>query len=863
MANTYRTEELLSYPAADAPIEPLERDQSLELDSESWPGKLQVPGWLGEDGPFLRRLLWPTGHNEKRGPLLKAHPATRAGERKDGLPTRVTFEQQVLLRETMVRFPSAPLAEMSGDPTAQPNWRPSSFHSIRILDHPDRKGAAERVYLFVNGLNETAGWDLFYRLSSWIIRDDPSAVCIARPLPGHLSRYAMSSAAFCELPLDRYMANATHLFRHFVRYMIEAQWLLSVLAPRDRYTTLAGARLVGTRVGGLGAPSRMNAHQLAEEVKSEWDHLAAARNAQLDDQELSRQSPSISAIEESIETIRNLVGWAGIEKPKVPEDSVVERPSVHAVGYSLGGFVAQSMFMTWPYAVASCTTVCSGGALSDLSPVAFAHAEEWTTLTHSLRPWLELAMVGGVFQADAEYGRVLGVRPELFEYFLRIFTDVFQQDFKPGYKTRISEYLRRLLFVVGGNDPIVRPRSVLDAAPNEGTNFISVAGLTHFLHSAAPIDRSEAAQRDFWLPQIGHLLVEFAEEAEEVHHESLVRAWRKDDNSSYPRDAVSAEQPAVLSQADQLRLGTDGDLDWELFDRFLGSLIRQARTHEGYVFILRNEIPTFMLPPEYQIHRAKALHHSDDRIRRYLDGLAWRQEELLELAGGHGVIVLLPESALDRLAFGYRHGHSPATSETCMGEFMLPVDRRPAELPEDVVAEFRSTWLAPGQRSGPHVRVFEPGSVLRDASTVLPYEHAGGLDLPEVLEDLWEHKLLGKRDKATVTRLPDAWMMVAAGEVLEAVPDPGAPRMGHALNQFVSQFARPLASPTFVRRTGRRKSPEQWRKYDQMRAIILARTTNNPRYRGRVLVRERDFSTLAVHSALALLRSKEWTLEES
>ena len=187
---------------------------------------------------------------------------------------------------------------------------------------------------------------------------------------------------------------------------------------------------------------------------------------------------------------------------------------------SLGGFVAQSVFMAWPFAVSSCTTICAGGSLRELAPTAFAHPEEWQTLLHSLRYELDAAMTDGRLARTATL--LLALKCSSTVIFERVFYEIFEQEYRGSYQTRVSEYNRRLLFVVGGNDPIVRPRSVLDAAPPEGINLIEIAGLSHFLeHKHAPSE--ERAQREYWLPEIAEVISRFGKEAASTHALGLSR----------------------------------------------------------------------------------------------------------------------------------------------------------------------------------------------------------------------------------------------------------------------------------------------------------------------------------------------------
>src|ERR1044072_7180447 len=137
--------------------------------------------------------------------------------------------------------------------------------------------------------------------------------------------------------------------------------------------------------------------------------------------------------------------------------------------------------MSLSFLIASCSTLLAGGPLRDLAPPAFAHPEEWQTVLHSLRYELDdLLMTRGDDDADVRHSE-FGLQPGLFGVFKRVFYEVFQQEYKGSYQPRLGSFRHRMLFVVGGNDPVVTPRSVLDSAPEGGLNLLEIGGLGHFL----------------------------------------------------------------------------------------------------------------------------------------------------------------------------------------------------------------------------------------------------------------------------------------------------------------------------------------------------------------------------------------------
>src|SRR4029079_14298159 len=94
-----------------------------------------------------------------------------------------------------------------------------------------------------NGLNETQRTGLYYELASYLIDQDRDTVCILRPFPGHLTRAA--SPGLSETPLDHYLWDGLHLYRQFLRYMIETRWLLSTIVRCSNYRCVSGSGLLG------------------------------------------------------------------------------------------------------------------------------------------------------------------------------------------------------------------------------------------------------------------------------------------------------------------------------------------------------------------------------------------------------------------------------------------------------------------------------------------------------------------------------------------------------------------------------------------------------------------------------------------
>jgi pimeloyl-ACP methyl ester carboxylesterase len=871
--STFEQLDQLAKADPDVSFSPLERDAALF--KREWGQSQLPPVWnrctTSDDDqiPYYERQVWTVTNDEAESILKPFKKNKRPGT------DVVELHDSVVLRERLLPFPSAPIHILMNREDRGPERVPIGFHSMRVLDLPDRdvSTTADRVYLLHHGLNELPGMAFYYQLAGWLIANDPNSVCIVRPFPGHLTRFP-TNPRWAETPLDRYLNRSSELFRHFLRYMVETQWLLSCLAPRSRYDTLSGVRLLGTLIDPANPnASRSDAWSLATEMCQEHSKL---RDWQTSANELSEGKVNLpgsldeSKAHASIALVRYAVGWKSDHLPKAPQNGpgMEERPTVHTVGYSLGGFVAQSIFMSWPFLVASCTTICAGGALHELAPIDFAHEEEWRTLMHSLRYWLDRAMVSGTFTEENE--RILGMRSSFIDYLIRIFYEIFEQEFRPSYQTRVSEYLQRLLFVVGGNDPIVKPQSVLDAMPPEGANIISIAELSHFLASERRATGDiEREQRKFWLPEIARIITRFAKEAERTYRRTLATCWRKADNSGYQVSLGPHKSEDQVSERDLFKVGTDGSLPAPLFEKFLDSMIYRTRGRGGFLFIFRNDVPTWMLSTEYQIYRAKALHHSEDRLRLYLDGLAWRQETLGEI--GKGVIVFLPKDALQRLERGYLSGHAPPAAEAPMGEFMLAPGKVPSSLAVDATAQFRADWIIGRSLQAPQVRVFDPGTItfrnrkIRGASDI----RTAGKD--GVIQTL---AALG-REEFMVSRLPDLWMFLSPGDVIEVsysnpelkLTDPKVDLRATAVEQMIARVTRKFVdkpweettrlSPGSPRESKAPSDPTRWRSTDQIRAIAVSRAPNNPRYRGKVITGERELQKALVHASLAALRSKE------
>ena len=474
-------------------IHPNERD--LVLHDATWPRLPDVPGWSLEPA-------WDSSLRTVVSRTIDAFSDTKH-------PPRGTEN----VEETILRFPSAPIYSISREFEFQLSLPQVNFHSVRALRSAALRSSdagVERVYLLINGLNEVDRQGFYYKLAALLAVSDPNAVVLLRPLPGHLSRFPLPGD-YAENPLDRYLADSGNLFRQFLRYTIESQWLLSMLAPHRSYRSATGCDLVAE--GDETNEGRTNAELLAKEIFREWKSLYAANDPGRGGIEITEQD-----VRHTIEDVREMCRWtAAPEVSTPPENGVLKAPALHVIGYSLGGFAAQSLFFAWPFAVSSCTTICSGGALRDVAPSAFAHPEDWANVLYSLRYEIEDAMLSS--RLKIQDGRIAGIDKDFFGYLLHLFYEVFLQDFRGEYASRVAEYVERILFVVGGEDPIVRVENVQRASPPGGINMIEIASLGHF------IGAEKGEWRDFWLPAVSNVLSDFARRTESIHARSIYGNW--------------------------------------------------------------------------------------------------------------------------------------------------------------------------------------------------------------------------------------------------------------------------------------------------------------------------------------------------
>jgi hypothetical protein len=808
-----------------------ERDQKLRLDLGAWPGDGQLlSGWQPSAGGFTRTIT----ADEPRRPKA--------------------VDLAVDVHETILRFPSAPIHGLQRHDVHHHPLPSQAFHTFRLLRSADeaKRQPVSRYFLMHTGLNETYDMGLYYRLAAWLIKDDPSTVCVLRPFPGHFTRFPFEK--YSESPLDRYLWDGSQLFRQFLRFMIETQWLLSSLVRRSSYRCASGVTLLAESDDKL--QSRLSTPVLATAIHEAWTQLHAS--SVLDFERESANAPDRRSwippsygrdcFDDAIAALRTALALESLESHDGEFTDTFSEPSFHVLGYSLGGFTAQSVFMAWPFLVASCSTLLAGGPLRDLAPSAFAHPEEWQTVLHSLRYELDDLLMtrgaGGAHGRHAEFGLQVG----LFSVFKRAFYEVFQQEYKGSYQSRLEAFRHRMLFIVGGNDPVVTPRSVLDSAPEGGLNLLEIGGLGHFL-GARPSDGGD--QQSFWIPEVAALIDRFAVRSAEKHQVEQRLSWF-DKDITYPAKPQSGRSqanvdlrrqsrdpgprqsgagghrasevmgPSRLTPAEVIAIDRAGALPTALFERCLDDLV--SRIPEGGVlFILRNEIPTFLLPPFVVREVAAARYHGDAGIVRSCNGVAARWAFLVERASR--VCIVLPWNARSLMDRMDRTREYPSQSETTGGRVNAP-----SPTADEVWIEVETRCRELARTHHGSVRRFDGrdpiATCLREQKDLLRLvrQDAHGIEHVAALPDCWvwvSKEFLGWKDTGV-------W---GVNDAIEA--------LGKQAPKVLTEKDRVLAAIHD----------------NHFRIVTVSRARFNPRFRGRLLVTAADAKRMLIHAVLCIAMS--------
>jgi hypothetical protein len=810
-----------------------ERDAELKLGDDTWPSAgISLPSWDADpDLGLLEREV----HN---------------GPEEEKLATP--------LRERVLRFPSAPIHGLHRLGQDQVHMGPvENFHTLRLLSHPapERKRVS-RIFLMHNGLNEVRKTGLYYEIASHLIAQDKHTVCLLRPFPGHLTRCPYPGLS--ETPLDHYLWDGLHLFRQFLRYMIETRWLLSTIVQYSTYRCASGSGLLVERAGVKG--SRLETRHLTKAMMTEWQDLYDASDKAITDHREGSpdmcDEPGKPAFEAAIRSLRKALGPRHRHDGKrFDEDG---EPELHALGYSLGGFTAQSVFMSWPFLLSSCSTLLSGGAMRELAPTAFADPEEWQTVLHSLRYELDDALMDWRFQQSEKPDDALGagINPYLFRYLKRTFYEVFEQEYRGSFQTRLVAFRQRMLFVVGGNDPIVRPQSVLDASPPDGINMLAIGGLGHFL-ADTPQLKVEKEQREFWIPEIARTVGLLAAAAAKKHRLDLKSTWLNNKELvPKPRKKELAarveemRERGSLTVPERLAVERGGSLHSKLFQRSLDDLLSRAtRTKSaeapeiksGLLFILRNEPPTFLLGDRALKQHASALYHDDVSIVDYIENVRARRVLISDEKTRHRICMLLPgnlETLVRDIDAGLQH---PSQSESS-GEMGAP--RNPELLWEELRGECES-WGSEGFEET--VRVFHAPDGVEEVED----PPRGFSKLSAVARD-W----LGLDEESPIKpSLPDCWIWMSNKFL----------GFGEDVDPQIEDSPRRLCLtlPRHINKGGTRSESEQAEREiakslqeDDLRIVAVSRSRYNPRFRGRIVAEPRQAQELLLRAALCIVASK-------
>lgn len=829
-------------------IKPAERDSALGLDSLTWPHAHTPPGWQIETlpanaGNAETGYLWRTIKNRpKRAKKERPEGASGANSARSPEEGRVAIP----LRESLLRFPSAPIRGVQRLQEYHSNPPPSgAMHTYRILTANPRPAKISRIFLFHNGLNELDRMGLYYQLASQIIAShagkrntETGVACILRPFPGHLTRATFSE--FAEEPLHRYLWDGSNLFCQFLRYMTETQWFLSALVRRSSYRSPSGVELLRERV--RTPDSRLHQDDLGETMQEVWKDLHLASDHVIKKLKKRTSQPArLEAPEPSPEIFQDAIGALrgalSLEKWGELDGELLDRgrgeePSLHVVGYSLGGFAAQSVFMSWPYVISSCSTLLSGGALRELAPTAFAHPEEWQTVLRSLRYELDDGMLKGNYRAGPE--KIAGLDRELFHYFQRTFYEVFEQQSRGSYESRVETFRQRMLFVVGGNDAIVRPHSVLDSAPAGGMNLIEIGGLSHFIGTDAR-GTEEKRQRAFWLPEVGKLIGRFSADIAERHAVEREDTWLnaslevEDKHSGDPIAMEESDRKIVrrLSNYERLEFPGDGGLSSKHFAACLNDILARQRapaskddkSEAGLLLILRNEIPTVLLPPRAVQRRARALYHNDELIVKYCREIAARARALV--SGTKQTIMVLPWNTHEILEDLDALHRFPSQSETAVGQIA-----REITIPE--------TWTG-----------FEDNLKNLDKGSVLIFDGREELvprtGNPQAAQELIESEQCDGNPHVHVPSLPDCWLWMAP-EFFEL----------QGWGKHTIEMGRELFISAVHSYMNDKDGLTDRLQRDKIRVLTVSRARYNPRFRGKLVLNVGAVQHILLHVGLCV-----------
>jgi hypothetical protein len=846
-------------------VRPEERDRNLAR-QKIWPPAVPPKSWVTTRYGMKRRI-------------------ERVEGRKSSVPTPI--------EETVLRFPSAPIHGLQRLHEHHMNLDSSElFHTFRVLGSTSpavQRRRVSRIFLMHTGLNENSTMEIYYRLASQLICQDEgregNTICIVRPFPGHLTRYPFQ--AFGETPLDLYLWDGSQLFRQFMRFMIETRWLLSAIVRRSSYRCASGADLLAEN--DVIEESRLNDRVLAKAIQAERKGLQKAsldtakreeRNAAKagTDQdgggrmsEINSSTVRVSEIEASIRGLRKalrLDRFVAKTGDLLATDE--PEPSLHVIGYSLGGSAAQSVFMSWPFLISSCSSMLAGGALRDLAPTGFADPEEWQTVLHSLRYELDNRMMTLADTTTA----VGGIDTDLFTYFTRTFYEVFQQEYKGSIQTRYEAFSDRMFFIVGGDDPVMRPETVLQSGPKGGLNLLEISGLGHFLHDGRGANGDDQKQ-GFWVPEISALIDRFSDNAAEQHRAEQRLSWfdktmrkpllnrsewqRLTDPTAKKWRSEEGQDPderlvRPLLPAEWVKVEQDGALPEEIFEHCLDDLLYRIwkggenRGGDGVLFVLRNEVPTVLLPAEAVRETASALYHDDYNIVRYCHGVAARRKVLTESIDRF--CLTLPWNARRIMTRMDTNRTFPSQAESAGGRNLA------RSLTDDELwrrSLLNCLKLTENKHGNESVRKFDGNDSEDGLIEALEKKHGYGLEKLAKLSGDFTHA----DPVEPVSSLPDCWIWLSSKAL--SLDPVGRVDLRRAIGGLVNFTLDNIAANQGDNEQEVREKAERLLtaiRNDEVRILDVSRARYNPRFRGRLVVDEKAARRSLMHATLCVSLSE-------
>ena len=269
------------------------------------------------------------------------------------------------------------------------------------------------------------------------------------------------------------------------------------------------------------------------------------------------------------------------------------------------------------------------------------------------------------------------------------------------------------------------------------------------------------------------------------------------------------------------------------FGEDLETLLKMVKEKQGALFVARNKVPTVFLGDEAPRVFGAALHHSEERLARYVDGLHARAELIKEVKE---LTVVIPDKT-ERWLF--------ETSPPFYAKSEVPGARTPSvQQRQSMWASFTGTWCRTGS-----VRFFRAGA----CRSKHPLAQA---------VKTWIR--LESQDELHVTTLPDIWLGCAASVLGPEREDSRDKRRAGAIVRVATDLIteaiehRDAQDGTAKRHelTGE-KSERLARAIDEgsVHAIKVSGAAFNPRYRGQRLNDWPDVRDAVVHLALTYLMS--------